>query len=229
MLGGNPIGTVAYMGGVPAVLESFCWSWGQMIQYNAEFLCESAEYVHYDKARLSLHACARHQIADAMLGDWVVMLDCDHSFDPDVVHRLVRTADQIGAEVLSGLYQFKHHPHSPVAYVWHEGGDLPAPIGGWSDDADVLQVQSVGAGCLFVRRSVFMRIDREIAEGPFDRIKPLGEDHSFCKRCKDLGIDVWLAPKIHSAHLRVAPVKIADFDRDAVECGESSPVKGFER
>ena len=32
------IGTVAYLGGLANVFEEFCWCWGQLIQFNNEYL-----------------------------------------------------------------------------------------------------------------------------------------------------------------------------------------------
>ena len=75
------IGTVAYLGGVPSVLEEFCWSWSQMVQYNTEYLCQPGELIFYDRARASYHAFARNTLASRMRGDWIVMLDTDHLFE----------------------------------------------------------------------------------------------------------------------------------------------------
>jgi len=228
ILGARPIGTVAYMGGLPALLEPFCWSWGQMIQYNAEFLCDDKHYVHYNKTSISLHDAARNQLAKTFLGDWIVMLDTDHAFEPDIVHRMLNIADAIKADVLSGIYQFKAPPYSPVVYAWDEDFDLPAPIADWSQEADVLEVQSVGAGCLFIRRGVLDRILNELKEEPFTRTYPLGEDHSFCKRCKQLGISIWLAPNIHSKHLRIHQISIGEYDKSKVQMASEKPTKGYE-
>ena len=213
MLGRKAIGTVAYMGGVPAVLEPFCWSWGQMVQHNQELFVEGSGYVHYDRAAISDHAPARNSLVARFLGDWLVQMDTDHRFDPDIVARLVRTADLYGLDVLSAVYLQKNAPHLPVVYQWVQTDGLPIlqPIARWPDEAEVLQIGSAGGGCLFVRRSVYDRLAEAYpGQGAFDRIHPFSEDHSFFVRCREQGIKCYAAMRVQSEHLRVASVTYSD-------------------
>lgn len=213
VLGRKTIGSVAYMGGIPAVLESFCWAWGQMCAYNAEVFCESDECIHLMKATVSDHAPARNQLAATFLGDWLIQFDTDHSFDPDIVARLVRTANTYGVDVLSGLYQLKGSPYSPVAWVNDRQpiALLPEPV------PTLITINSAGGGCLFVRRSVFDRLaERFPGVGAFDRIGIQSEDHSFFQRCQEASIPCYLAPLIHSAHLRVHPVMMTDLNPEGM-------------
>jgi hypothetical protein len=228
LLANKAIGTVAYLGGLPAVLEDFCWSWGQMIQFNTEALCDPGQYVHYDRARSSFHSFARNQLAHNMVGDWLLMLDTDHQFDPDLCIRLLDRLNAYEADVIVGLYQHRQHPHSPVLYLENEN-KLYAPIGDWGseDGMEVFSPDSAGGGCLMVRRSVFDRIRDELGEGPFDLIPPLGEDHSFFRRCKRLGVKVICDPRIQCHHLQVRPVTLDDYDRNAVSFADRQYVPGF--
>lgn len=210
------IGTVAYGGGLPALLEEFAWAWGQIQTYNAEFVATSDTYVHAMRSKVSDHAVARNSLAESFLGDWLVMLDADHVPDPDIVARLVRSADTYGLDVLSGVYRMKGAPFAPVLYEWlpnPDGEDRPdilRQILGWTVGAGFLEIGSAGAGCLFVRRSVFDRIRDELDEKPFDHIPPYSEDHSFFLRCKRLGIMPFAATHIECDHLRIAAVTAAD-------------------
>lgn len=204
------IGTVAYLGGVPAVLEPFCWAWSQMVQYCWEFMTTPETYVHTYRARVSDHAIARNFVASQFLGDWVVMMDADHEFEPDIVARLLNAANTYGLDVLTGVYRFKTPPHYPLVYEWlpnasGEGEHLQQIIG-WNVGAGFLEIGSAGGGCLFVRRSVFDRIRDELGEEPFDRIPPWSEDHSFFYRLRKLDIKAFVATHIESHHLRIVPV-----------------------
>ncbi len=230
LLGSKAIGTVAYMGGLPAVLESFAWSWGQMVQYNQEMLCTGTQYVHYDRAAISDHGPARNSLVSRFLGDWLIQMDTDHRFDPDIVARLVRTADEAGIDVLSAVYQMKNAPHVPVLFQWV--GDGPKglqPLATWPKEARVLQIGSAGAGCLFVRRSVFDRLTvANPTEGAFDKIGVFSEDHSFFKRCADAGIPCYAAMHIQANHLRVVPVTDDDLPKTGeLMVSELFPVGGF--
>jgi hypothetical protein len=230
MLGRKALGTVAYLGGVPAMLEAFTWSWGQMVQYNQELFADDPGYVHYDRATISDHAPARNGLVARFIGDWLVQFDTDHVFDPDIVARLVRTADEYGLDVLSAVYQMKQAPHVPVLFQWAEVSGKPGlqPLATWPDGVRVLQIGSAGAGCLFVRRSVFDRLSEAYhGVGAFDKIHPFSEDHSFFLRCKEQGIHCYAAMQIHSHHLRVAPVTLDDLDGQGLQVSPQFAVEGF--
>jgi hypothetical protein len=214
------LGTIAYLGGIPSLLEEFVWSFTQMVQYNTEALCGPGEYIHYDHSKISFHAAARNHLAEQMRGDWLLMLDTDHSFEPDICARMVDRMNVYGTDVLTGLYQYRHHPHSPVLYM--KCGDLFSPLASWrpvGDAMDLFCVDSAGAGCLLVKRKVFDRIRAELKESPFDIIHPLGEDHSFGKRLGKLDIKMYCDPRIECNHLAVRAISLKDYDRSAI--GES--------
>lgn len=212
LLRNKPIGTAAYLGGVPAVLEEFCHSWSQMIQLNQEILCQPGEYVHLDRSISSYHSSARNSLAQQMLGDWLFMTDCDHAFEPDLLLRMVTVLNQAKIDVLTGVYRYRVHPYLPVIYKWNEeaGGFSVLATMDW--EAPLQEIDCSGAGCLLVRRSVFQRIWSELGENPFDILHPLSEDFSFFKRLKKLGIKAYCAPQIESQHLKIKRITSADAD-----------------
>lgn len=212
------VGTVAYLGGLPAVLESFTWSWGQMIQFNAEYLAGDGAYVHLDHATVSLHDYARNSLVRSMRGDWLIMLDTDHAFEPDLCVQLVTLANTLNLDVLTAIYCHRASPNVPVIYNW--GGpndDAVQPMAWWSKEARVLQIGSAGAGTLFVRRSVFERILNELKEEPFTRFDNLGEDHSFAKRLKKLGIPMYAAMNVESRHLQVKAIPLSQYKMPEID------------
>lgn len=206
----TPVGTVSYLGGIPALLEQFQWSWSQMLEYNADYLPR----LWYDRATISYHAAARNKLAHRMRGDWLVMLDTDHQFEPDLIARLLYTATVHDIDVLTGLYQYKVFPHQPVLYAW-KNPDNPLEgvqsIADWDTALPLFTVDSAGGGCLFVRRRVFDRIRAELKERPFDPLPPLSEDNSFFYRLKKLGIKAWVDTRIKSHHLQVRPIDMDDY------------------
>ena len=228
MLNGNhPLGTVGIMGGVPFVHTEFAWSLAQLVQYTNEYVCGPGEFVHWTKASLSYHSAARNQLADTMLGDWLLMLDADLAFEPDLLARLLRTFNtENQLDVLTGLYHFKSPPHPPVLYTASASPDAFDLMGDWDrlDGKYLVPVASAGAGCLLVRRAVFERIRHELKESPFNILAPLGEDHSFFKRLERLGIKAYCDPVIECFHLRTQPISAADYDREAVLLGPRQEV-----
>lgn len=204
ILGRKPMGTISYMGGVPAVLENFCWSFSQLIQFNCEFVENDKEYIHYDRATFSDHAPARNSLVRDFLGEWLLQLDTDHQFEPDLLKRILRIHSETGAEVISGLYRFKNDPFSPVSYIKSDNGmsaiiDIP-------DNVDIIEIDASGAGCLFVTRNVYNIIKDRFNCEPFDRIGNHSEDHSFFRRCRELNIKCYLATKVEAYHLQILPI-----------------------
>ncbi len=229
-IGRTCLGSVMYLGGVPAVLEDFCHSWGQMIAFSCEGLGHD-EYIHFSRTKASLHDVARNFLANQMLGGWLLMLDTDHSFEPDLVLRMVDRLEICKIDVLTGLYQYKIPPYLPVLY--QADGAFYRPIASWRAEdetslvKDIFPIDGCGGGCLLIRRSVFSRIKEELREEPFDRKFPLGEDLSFCKRCELLGIKIYCDARIECHHLQIRQTSLSDYDRDGIVMSEEKAVAGF--
>lgn len=227
MFGRKPIGTVAYMGGVPAVYEHFCWNWSQMIQYNQEILCNNDQYIHYDRATISDHAPARNGLVSRFYGDWLFMLDTDHTFEPDITHRMLHTMNSCNIDVLTGIYQFKRPPYSPVLYGFIDDNQTARPIANWDKNADVFQIDAAGAGCLMVKKTVYERINDELGEEPFTRIGAFSEDHSFFRRLAKLGIKTFCDSRIQCNHVIIKSIAINDFEGFDGEVSPPISVGGF--
>lgn len=223
------IGTIAYMGGVPAVLEEFCWAWSQMVQYNADYACGPKEQILYLRTKVSDHAFARSVLAASFQGDWLLMLDTDHQFEPDLAARLLREFEANDLDVLTGFYTYRQPPYAPVLFVKNPYGVLQN-LGAWDkpegDRPYLTPIDAAGGGCLLVRRRVFERIATELHEQPFAHRGAFSEDHSFFDRCRELGIQAYCCPSIESPHLTVRTVTLADYDTTDLPISERIPLTG---
>lgn len=176
------------------------------------------KYIHYDKALVSWHELGRNQLVEKALGQWLLMLDTDHTFAPDLLERLLKVKKKYNAQVISGIYQYKFPPHAPVMNMWRE---LPAaqgtvtaqtlPIIEYDRHAEAFMVGSCGAGCLLIDKAVFRRIENELHENPFAIYPGLSEDYSFAFRCKKLGIPIYVAPQIECHHLVTTVLSTLDY------------------
>jgi glycosyltransferase involved in cell wall biosynthesis len=220
------IGTIGYMGGILSVPEPFCWSWTQMIQYNKEYLATPGQDVFYTRATISFHVAARNYLVDNMMGDWLLMLDTDHVFEPDIAVRMLHMMNKHDVDVLTGLYQFRNAPHSPVLFTISDDGKTLSAIGDWDPGVELLQVGSAGGGCLMVRRKVYDRIRDELKCGPFDISYPFSEDHSFFFRLNTLGIKAYCALNIKANHLGYKEIGLDDYDKSILAMSERSMVEG---
>lgn len=182
------------------VSTQFTHSLAPMLIYSQHTLCGKHEYIHYHWARASYHELGRTELVDNAVGEWLISLDTDHQFTPDLLDRLLFYKNREKAKVISGVYTYKNPPYAPVANMWGEN-DSVVPLAAWDPKLDVIRVGPVGGGCLLVDLPVFTRIKRELREAPFHIIQGLSEDYSFCKRLKKLDIPVHLALKVESHHL----------------------------
>lgn len=218
----RPLGTISYMAGVWAVPEVFARSWGRMIQYNNEYLCKPGEFIDQKFPDASYHAMARNQIVSMFTGDWLWMTDTDHTFDPDILDRMVSLLNAFNINVLTGIYRLKGHPFLPNIYWYNEEQNVFSVIAELDKKAPIQQIDCAGAGCLLVRRVVFERMVNELKEQPFDIMHPWSEDFSFFYRCRKLGIPVFAAPSIETRHLMVREVTEADYCPEAIAVTELS-------
>ncbi len=197
------LGTVGYLGAIPAIPPGFFYSFMQMVQFSGEALCQEGERIDFKCENvLSLHDAARNSLASNFQGDWLLQLDADISFEPDLLACLLTLANRYQVDVLCGVYCYKTPPHLPIVYLFNDKSETFDPIHTWDRSVDLLRVGAAGGGCLFVRRKVFERIWNELKERPFDRMGTMGEDLSFFTRLRTLDIPVYCAWKVQVGHLK---------------------------
>ncbi len=217
----QPLGTVAYIsqGSVP---EPFCFSFAQLIQCCGEYVAPNGYYIHPDHSTEATQIAARNQLVQKMQGGWLMQIDSDHTFDPDLVLRMLTLFENHKLDVLCGLYHYKQPPHNPVIYQYHEG-KYNAILGwGQREEVKLLPIGAAGAGCLLVRRTVFDRIKAEQGAMPFSPFAPFTtDDFSFFERCRVLDIPVHCAPQIECLHLGTTAYGAADYDSNMFEAAHT--------
>ncbi len=208
----QPLGTVAYIA-QPMVLEPFLWSFAQLLCASHEYACPPGFYIHPEHATGSGQIIARNELVKKMQGGWLLQIDSDHTFDPDLLLRMLTLFDGNNLDVLVGLYHMKEPPHNPVLYQYENGEYKGVLNWGSRKDVKLLPIDAAGAGCLLVRRSVFDRIREEFKCDPFDPMPPFKwDDFNFFERCRRLGIKCWCAPQIEAEHLAVRGYGSKDYD-----------------
>jgi GT2 family glycosyltransferase len=211
------LGSIGIMSGIPFCHSEFMISLAKMIQYCSEYVCGQGEIIHLVTSDISFHMTARNNLCKDMLGDWLLMLDTDHAFGPDLLARMLYAfenyrVDGERIDVLSALYHYRVPPFMPVLYTVNDEKKL-CTITNWDAGTLLVPIDAAGAGCLLIRRSVISRIINELGEEPFSIIPPYSEDNSFFIRLRTLGIKAYCAPYIESLHLRTQPLSNADYER----------------
>jgi GT2 family glycosyltransferase len=195
------VGTVGIMGGVASIPTPFMKSLIDMIQYNDEYLLGANEQIFYNTAVMSYHSMARNHLVYDMRGDWLLMLDTDQTFEPDLLTRLKWVMDKNNLDVLTGLYFKKYEPYNPVIYK--DIGDWKLEtIDEWDKSKEIIEIDSAGGGCLLAKAQVYNAIIDKFNEMPFLEIPNNSEDNSFFWRLKQSGIKAYCSPHIQTKHLQ---------------------------
>lgn len=227
LIGRKTIGTVAYMGGILSLPELFTKAWGDMIQYNSEYLVQQKERILYTRATVSYHAFARNSIIDNMEGEWVLMLDTDIIFEPDILARMLHKMEKYDIGVLACMYPYKAYPYAPVMYGKAKRNKNTFVLGDWDREVDVMQIHSAGAGCLLIKKPIIEQI-KKAKQQPFDIIEPFSEDISFFKRLEKLKIKAFCAPNIEIKHLTYRELSIQkDYPVKDMPIGKKIIVDGY--
>ena len=147
-----------------------------------------------------------------MRGDWLWMTDTDHSFEPDIVYKMVHLMQQYRVPILSGIYRHKALPHHPMLWHWSEREQGLVPLAEYDATAPLFQVDAAGAGCLLIHRQVFTCLSEVFPEEePFEHRGKYGEDFSFFLRCKEAGILAYATPLVETIHLRPHGIQAEDY------------------
>lgn len=231
LIGKRTVGTIARMSGGLTEPAPFIKSWQEMIQYNYEYLINPyEEQINYIEATVSYHSFARDGLIDQMKGDWILMLDTDIAFDPDIAARMLNKMDTHGIDVLIGIYPYKGEPHVPVLYGYNPKTKNRFVLGDWSEEADVQECDGAGAGCLMIRKTVVDKIKKKTKTSLFAIKEPFSEDNSFFLRCREAGVKVYFSNSIQVRHLIYRELSIdKDYPKDkrAAITKRESDVDGF--
>lgn len=137
--------------------------------------------------------------------EYLMFIDSDIEFTPEDVSKLWN----LQTDVAVGAYSMKR-PDKPVS-AWKDGelvslDSLSSPV----------PVDYAGTGFMMIKRSVFEQLQKyhpnwRYEEGhvgeswgffqdPIEDGIHLSEDYFFCKRCREIGIEITLDPSIKLGH-----------------------------
>lgn len=180
---------------------------------------------------------ARSQIVDDFLTnpihegvDWLLMLDSDMVFAPDLVAQLLKHAHPTRVPILGGLCFAgspggSQYPTVYRAYNEDDGALAVEPVDDFPDGA-LVKVGATGAACLLVHRNVYREMSAKFGKQPDGRPNPypwfaeglttakgipLGEDIAFCRKAMLLGIPIHVHTGIVVGHRKTATLDLDSF------------------
>lgn len=132
-------------------------------------------------------AFSRNLIADRFMNnseaDWLLFLDSDMEFGPDIFSRLVKHADQ--KTIVGGLYMsFNRHNRDSAPMMSDMNLGL---IRQWKK-GELLEVGACATGAMLIHRKVFEAVPKPWFG--YENDPPRGEDFFFCVKARQHGIRV---------------------------------------
>lgn len=170
----------------------------------------------------------RNEAVQRMRGDWLLFIDDDMTWEPDMIGRLVESYYEIKEEatepfMLGGLCVRRTPPHQPTMYAReHPTSGMYNFMEDWGPEAEVIEVDATGMAFIMIGRDVFEAImggpmpDRE------DRLKlppweffywrgSMGEDLRFCADAKEKGVRIYVDTRVRPGHIGERAFTIEDF------------------
>ena len=174
---------------------------------------------HYSSIYIAENRNQLVKLAKKVKADWLLQLDGDESFKPELLRMLMQTADQEAHPIVVGLY-------SNIAN-FHEVGEgsfdvvdciyAEQPNGAYfnarpPEDLQPFKIDAAGTGVFLTHMRVF-----DVIEEPWfwlDYIhvkgaeKPqfMNEDLAFCRVAREHGFPIWCVPLAEVTHWKTIPL-----------------------
>lgn len=114
---------------------------------------------------------------------YLIYVDSDNSFKPDLFEALVRHDD--GNTIIGALY-FSFCRQNRQTSALMLGTDMK-PIDDW-EKGSVVEVAAMGTGGMLIPRTVFEKIPQPWFHYRQNETTHWGEDYSFCLKARDHGV-----------------------------------------
>ena len=134
--------------------------------------------------------------------DYVLWLDSDMMFEPELLEKMIATLREKDLDILSGIYYRRRHPFSPVLMKKLSIGENNfceyENYNTYPED-EIFEVEGIGFGCVLMKSDVLMDI-KAAYDDWFSPIGRVGEDLSFCWRARQTDHKIFADPSIQLGH-----------------------------
>ena len=216
---GEPIGTIA----IPVRDHVNAATMTSVVMTDFSWL-PPGKTVDHHIVQGSILTSQRNECIQRMRGDWLLFIDDDMIWSPEMVGRLVLEREEQDLDILGGLCFGRHVPYQPTLYM-REKADSGGyhPMETWSEGT-IVEVDATGCAFLLIHKRVFEMIaggpmppyEHRMREGGpppnFFRWEGLmGEDIRFCQEAKAAGARIWVHTGIKIGHMSEVQITHADF------------------
>lgn len=134
--------------------------------------------------------------------DWVLWLDSDMVFGPDLLQRMMKVCTENDIEFLTALCFRRKPPYTPCLFDRLEkvekGASYTALL---SVPEGRFKVGGCGFAGVLMSTQVILDVGAKFNGRMFDPLDGFGEDVSFCWRARQCGYEIWCDSDIEMGHV----------------------------
>ncbi|MFA6048267.1 MAG: hypothetical protein WC737_05680 [Parcubacteria group bacterium] len=166
---------------------------------------ESQNWAVRTVSRMITHEARNLLAKQAVEGGYthLAMIDSDHTFDADVIHRLL-----LYRKLVIGVRAYKRtSPHYPCIFAKHPGEEETEAVM-WVDAADmgVMVADHIGFGIVLISVEVLKKL-----KYPYFFFSKMGEDFNFCREAREAGFKIYVDTDVEIGHLSSKIIRRADY------------------
>ncbi len=144
---------------------------------------------------------ARNLIAEKALEggyDWILYLDDDMTFSPDIFFNLA----SYDKDIIGALAFKREQPFEPCVYKKREDGNMYSVF-----PKKMMDVDAIGSAGLLIKTDVLKKIEFPWFETGYNSDKEhFSVDFDFCRKAKEAGFKIWCDPDISMGHIGSPPI-----------------------
>lgn len=141
--------------------------------------------------------------------DYVLWLDSDMVFEPDVLERMLKRIKEDELDFLTGVYFRRVAPYTPVLFdeLRYEGSGYEGKAH-WTEfqnfpESALIEVGGCGFGLVLMSTEILMSVQAKYGT-MFQPLQGLGEDLAFCWRARQCGYKLMCDTSIEASHVGTA-------------------------
>lgn len=136
--------------------------------------------------------------------DYVLWLDSDMVFSPDMLQRMMKVSKENDIDFLTGLCFRRKPPYTPCLFdklERLENGAGASYTALMSVPDGRFKVGGCGFAGVLMTTDVILSVSAKFGGRMFDPLPGFGEDVAFCWRARQCGYDIWCDSEIELGHV----------------------------
>ena len=136
--------------------------------------------------------------------DYVLWLDSDMVFSPDLLQRMMKVSKENDIDFLTGLCFRRKPPYTPTLFdklERLENGAGASYTALMSVPEGRFKVGGCGFAGVLMTADVILSVSAKFGGRMFDPLPGFGEDVAFCWRARQCGYDIWCDSEIELGHV----------------------------